>query len=127
MSPRDAASLAKSIRRHREAAGLSINALARAAGLPPSTVLRFEAGEYEAPDPDKLQRLAVALGTDPEEFFAHYPAPEKLPEFAPYLRAKYGMSAEAVAEAEQFFAELEAKQQRKQKRSKGGRRGNRAR
>jgi transcriptional regulator with XRE-family HTH domain len=125
MSPRDAASLAKSIRRHREAAGLSINALAREARLPPSTVLRLEAGEIEAPDPDKLQRLAAALAIDPEEFFAHYPAPEKLPDFAPYLRAKYGMSAEAVAEAEQFFAELESRQ--KPKRRKGGRRGNRAR
>jgi transcriptional regulator with XRE-family HTH domain len=127
MSPRDAHNLARSIRHHREAAGLSINALARAAGLPPSTVLRFEAGEYEAPDPDKLERLAGALGVDSEEFFAHYPAPERLPDFAPYLRAKFGMSKDAVAEAEQFFAELEAREKRKKGPKKGGRRGNRAR
>lgn len=129
MSPRDVASLAKSIRRHREAAGLSISGLAREAGLEPSTVLRLEAGEFEAPDPNKLQRLAAALGIDPEEFFAHYPAPERLPEIAPYLRAKYGMSSEAVAEAERLFAELEARHQpkKKQQRSTGGRRGKRAR
>ena len=55
---------------------------------------------------NKLERLAEALGIDPEELFADYPAPDKLPDMAPYLRAKFGMSDEAVAEAERLFAEL---------------------
>ena len=124
MSRRDAARLGNRVRRHREAAALSQGALARAIGVPTSTVLRLERGEVEAPDPDKLHRLAAALQIDPEELFAHYPAPERLPEFAPYLRAKYGMSAEAVAEAERFFAELE---RRTPPKPKGGRRAKRAR
>jgi hypothetical protein len=41
---------------------------------------------------------------------------------APYLRAKYGMSEQAVAEAETFFAELKQRD-----RGKGGRRGKRRR
>ena len=126
MSPRDAANLAKTIRRHREAAGLSQAALAREIGVPPSTVFRLELGEIAAPDPDKLQRLAAALSIDPEELFARYPAPDRLPEVVPYLRAKYGMSAAAVAEAERFFSELEAREQNKQPK-KGGRRGKRSR
>lgn len=124
MSQRDAAKLAKTIQRRREAAGLSLGALARKIGVPPSTVMRLERGEVEAPDPDKLERLAAALEIDPEELFALYPAPERLPDFAPYLRAKFGMSAEAVKEAEQFFGELEAKPKKK---SSGGRRGKRPR
>lgn len=127
MSPRDAASLAETIRRHREAAGLSQLALAKKVGVQASTVFRLERGEVEAPDPDKLQRLAAALEVDPEEFFALYPAPERLPEFAPYLRAKYGMSADAVKEAEDFFADLEKRSQPKPKPGKGGRRAKRAR
>lgn len=122
MSPKDSTSLAETIRRHREAAGLSQLALARMIGVPASTVFRMERAEVEAPDPDKLQRLAAALEIDPEELFSQYPAPERLPEFAPYLRAKYGMSAEAVAEAEQFFAGLAEREK-----PKGGRRGKRAR
>lgn len=121
MSPRDAASLADAIRRHREAAGLTQAALAREIGVPASTVFRLERAEIEAPDPDKLARLATALGIDPEALFAKYPAPERLPAFAPYLRAKYGMSADAVAEAEQFFAALEKREKRKRRRRRAKR------
>lgn len=124
MSQRDAAKLGNRIRRRREAAGLSLGALAKAIGVPPSTILRMERGEVGAPDPDKLERLAKALEIDPEDLFSLYPDPKQLPEFAPYLRAKYGMSAEAVEEAEKFFAELETKAAAKQK---GGGRGKRAR
>lgn len=120
-------SLADSVRRHREAAGLSQLALANKTGMQASTILRLEQGEVKAPDPDKLQRLAVALGVDPEEFFALYPAPERLPEFAPYLRAKYGMNEAAVKEAEEFFAELEKRSRPKAKPARGGRRAKRTR
>lgn len=125
MSRRDPTRLASYIRRHREAAGLSIRGLARASGMQPSTVLRLERGEVETPDPDKLERLAGVLEIDPEELFARYPAPEGLPEMTPYLRAKFGMSKEAVAEAEAFFAELDKRHGKKGK-TKGGRRGKRA-
>lgn len=117
MSRRDAARLGNRIRRRREAAGMSLGALGKAIGVPPSTILRMERGEVGAPDPNKLERLAKTLEIDPEELFSLYPDPKQLPEIAPYLRAKYGMPAEAVKEAEKFFAELEAKATPK----KGGR------
>ncbi len=113
MSPKSPASLAKTIRRHRERAGLSQGALARMIGVPASTVMRLERGDIAAPDPDKLEALAEALEIDPEELFAKYPAPEKLPDVTPYLRAKYGMSDEAVAEAERFFSQLSDREQSK--------------
>ena len=116
MSPKDTSKLGAAIRRHREAAGLSQLALATKIGVPASTIFRLEKGEFGMPDPDKLARLAEALGVEAEELYALAPYPE-LPEMAPYLRAKYGMSEEAVAEAEAFFAEL------KQREQKGGGRG----
>ncbi len=122
MSPKNAAKLAATIRHHRKAAGITQPDLAEAIGVPSSTVFRLEQGDVQAPDPDKLQRIAAVLKIDPEELFAHYPEPDRLPEFAPYLRAKYGMSAEAIEEAERFFADLE-KGPSKPKRGKGGQGG----
>ena len=121
MSPKDPANLAETIRRHRERAGLSQQALAKKIRVPASTVFRLERAEMQAPDPDKLERLAEALEIDPEELFAKYPAPEKLPNVTPYLRAKYGMSAEAVTEAEQFFSELAGKEKQKKRRRRAKR------
>ena len=115
MTPKTPASLAKAIARHRKRAGLSQQGLATKIGVPASTIFRLERAEVEAPDPDKLERIAAALEIDPEELFARYPAPEKLPDMAPYLRAKYGMSAEAVAEAEQFFSKLSSRDEQKQR------------
>jgi len=116
VSPKDTSKLGATIRRHREKAGLSQLALAKQIGVPASTIFRLEKGEFGRPDPEKLARLAEVLGIEAEELYALAPYPE-LPEMAPYLRAKYGMSAEAIAEAEEFFAELE------QRDKQGGRRG----
>lgn len=104
--------LGNAIRRHRKAAGLSQLALANEIGVPASTVFRLEKGEFGMPDPDKLARLADALGIEAEELYALAPYPD-LPDMAPYLRAKYGMSAEAVAEAEEFFAQLKKRDGKK--------------
>jgi DNA-binding XRE family transcriptional regulator len=122
MSPKDTTKLGKAIKRHREAAGLSQYALAQQIGAPPSTILRLERGEFGMPDPDKLARIAEALGIEAEELYALGPYPD-LPEMAPYLRTKYGMSDEAVAEAEEFFSSLAKRERRK----KGGRRAQRRR
>lgn len=112
MSPsKNTIKLGKTIRRHRTGAGLSQQALAKQIGVPASTVFRLEKGEFGMPDPEKLARLAEALDIEAEELYALAPYPD-LPEMAPYLRAKYGMSAEAVAEAEEFFAQLKKRDKR---------------
>lgn len=116
MPPAKAKQLGTLLKRHRETQGLSLEAVASEAGMPRSTLLRLERGEFAVPDPDKLQRLAEALGIEPEELFARYPAPDGLPDPAPYLRAKFGMSKEAIAEAEALFEKHAGK-------SSGGRRG----
>jgi transcriptional regulator with XRE-family HTH domain len=120
MSPsKSTTKLGRAISRHRKAAGLSQAALANKIGVPASTVFRLEKGEFGMPDPDKLTRLAEALGIEAEELYALAPYPD-LPDMAPYLRAKYGMSDEAVAEAEAFFASLKKRDKRG---GPGGKRG----
>jgi transcriptional regulator with XRE-family HTH domain len=49
------------LRRKREKMGCSKNQLARALDLPDPMVLRFESGEFAAPRPHKLARLARLL------------------------------------------------------------------
>jgi transcriptional regulator with XRE-family HTH domain len=98
------------IKRHRMAAGLTMEQLAERAGVFRSSIHRWETGK-RTPGAADLARLARALGVDFEDLFtlAGFVTPQELPTLAPYLRTKYGLSDEAaLAEAEQFFARLEA-------------------
>jgi transcriptional regulator with XRE-family HTH domain len=54
------------LKKLREAAGLSQNALAKAAGLNASYVNRLESGEREPPRPETVMQLAHGLGDRPE-------------------------------------------------------------
>ena len=88
------------LRSKREAKGLSATALAKAIGLAPSSVTRLERDEIGATD-DTVRRLAKALRTSYQELATL--AGGTLPNFAPYLRAKYDLDDEAVAELEAHF------------------------
>jgi len=112
MSKQQAKKLGDFIRTEREAAGRSLSQLAEAVGVQKSTILRMEHGAIESPSPLTLQQIAEVLGADFEDLFAlaGYGTPDGLPAAGPYLRRKYGaMPEEALAEAEAFFAEWEAK------------------
>jgi len=92
--------------------GYSKNRLAKAAGVPDSTVLRFESGEFAAPRPDKLARFAQLLGLSLADVFAEagYIVPDELPSFASYLPTKYpALPMEAVRELLEHFEELIAR------------------
>jgi len=128
MGSDNAKQLGAFVKKKRLAKGLSQEQLAAEVGIPHSTVSRIEAGKFDAPRPDKLGRLADALGVNYRDLFAlaGYATPAGLPEPAPYLRAKYRhLPDSAIAEAERFFAELETRYQQGSK-PKGGRRGKRA-
>ena len=97
------------LRQQREALGYSKNRLARAAGVPDSTVLRFERGLFSAPRPDKLARFAQLLGLRLADLYAKagYIVPEELPSFASYLLVRYpALPQEAMAELEEHFEHL---------------------
>lgn len=113
MSPRRRHSLGHLIREQRQARGLSQRALARATGLQGSTIMRLESGSLERPDPLLLQRIARALDADLEDYYllGDYPLPRGLPELGVYMRTKYQLSDEEIAQVnkivEQHFADAE--------------------
>ncbi len=110
MSPSDLSELGTFIARHRQECGLTQDALGEAAGVSGTTILRLERGEFGRPDPDKLTRIARALGLEAEDLFAlaRYTAGDSLPGFGPYLRAKFGeeLPPRARRELERYFERL---------------------
>jgi transcriptional regulator with XRE-family HTH domain len=92
--------LGEYLRMERERVGISQRQLASRVGIHNSYLARLESGETASPAADLLQRIADVLeisSTDLLAFIGVKP-PEGLPELAPYLRAKYRMSDEAIRE-----------------------------
>ena len=92
--------LGETLRTRREELGIGVRRLADAVGIAPSSLVRYEDGTNR-PTVDTLRRLAKHLDSDPEELLGlgHY----SLPSFAPYLRARYDLPEDEVAELEQHF------------------------
>ena len=109
MDDEQAKSLGELLKRKREELGLSTRQLGEIAGLDGVTVLRFEQGAFAAPRPDKLARVAEALGISLADVYAlaDYAVPDDLPSFRPYLRTKYrGLPAVEVDKIEAYAARL---------------------
>lgn len=109
MEPEQAEELGRFLRQRREELGLSTRQLAAQTGINDVTIARIERGEFAAPRPDKLSKIAEALGLTVADVFAlaDYVTPDELPNFTPYLRSKYrGLPADAVADIERYAARL---------------------
>lgn len=119
MAKTKAQKLGEYIKKARLAGGLSIRALATATGVTLGAIQQLEAGDVEQPRPGNLVRIAEALELAVADLYAiiGYSVPTDLPEFAPYLRAKYELSDKDVRELNAVFESLAAKKQKK-----GGRR-----
>jgi transcriptional regulator with XRE-family HTH domain len=105
--------LGERIRKHREAAGLSLRQLANKAGVDVANISRLESGDATKPKPETLMRLAEALGLDASELLtaAGYTAKtaDALPNLPIYLRSKYGhLPASARQELTELVTRLEA-------------------
>jgi len=86
--------------------------LADRTGLAKSTIHRIENDSLEnRPSPDSLQKLARALGTEVEDYFAlaGYVTAGGLPGLGPYLRTKYEASEEVASQVEDYFHWLQSK------------------
>ena len=95
--------LAATVRKYRERAGLSIRQLAAQARVHHSYLARLENGDNDKPTPEVLQGLARALDIDAAKllrFIGVKPAPAKLPTPRVYFRRAYHLSADEAAEAE---------------------------
>lgn len=74
-----------------------------------ATIIRIERGDFGAPAPDKLSRIAEALELPLADVFAlaDYVVPTDLPSFQPYLRSRYrGMPDEAIDDLDKAFARI---------------------
>ena len=98
-------SLGEYIRSRRLSRGLSLKDVAEISGLHFSYWSKLENGVYDAPSPKHLQVIARTLQVDFENLYslAGYDIPERLPTFRPYLRAKYDLPPEAIADLERYF------------------------
>jgi len=112
MDHEQAKRLGEWLRSRRRRAGLSTIQLAKEVGTTDATITRIEQGAFAAPAPDKLSRIADALGLSLADVFAlaDYAVPTDLPTFTPYLRAKYrSLPPKAVDELEHYFDKLAAR------------------
>jgi transcriptional regulator with XRE-family HTH domain len=100
--------LGQLIRQARERAGLSRRNLEAITGISRTMLHRLELDHVDDPSADTLLRLADALELNSDDLFilmGHHPSTD-LPSLAPYLRAKYQLPPNALAEASQALREI---------------------
>jgi|GEM_PF-3466230 len=87
------------VREKRAAKGLNLPQVAKITGVAPSTISRIEGGEM-LPSIPTLLRLSDAVDLDLYALLVELRARAKvvLPEFEDYLREKYGLADEVVAQ-----------------------------
>ena len=104
--------LGTTLKTARAARGLSTRALAELAQVDQATIVRFESGFINSPRPDKLVRVAEALGLNPADVLtqAGVTTGNTLPALRPYLRTKYhDLTADDIAAIERFATRLAKK------------------
>ena len=104
----DTRTLGEYVRARRTENGWTLAEAARRSGVDIAYWSRLELGEYRTPNPRFLSAIARALDVQPEDLYglAGYDIPERLPEFAPYLRSKYDLPPEAIRDLEKYYAQL---------------------
>ena len=92
----------------RLAAGLSIVDAQEHSGLDDSYWRKVEAGHYQSPDAKTLRRIAETISCPLEDLYnlCGYTVAAGLPTLTPYLRSKYDLPPEAIADMEKYFALL---------------------
>jgi transcriptional regulator with XRE-family HTH domain len=90
----------------RQERALGVRGLAARAKVDASWLSRLEHGRIASPDARSLWRIARALDVEVADLYleAGFGDAHGLPGFGPYLRAKYHLPAEAVAQLEAHFA-----------------------
>lgn len=100
--------LGRLIKKYRLEKGLTQRAAADQMGYDHTYLARLEAGDYEAPRPKALKAIARVLEVPIEDLYAlsGYQVEDRLPDLAPYLRAKYDLPDEAIERLDEYFQML---------------------
>lgn len=106
-----ATTLGEYVRQARERSALSLRNVEQMTGIPRATLSRLENGQVDNPAPRMLHKIADALVLDVSDLFAFVgvTSSEELPNLTPYLRAKYDLPPEALAEAHKSIGQILAK------------------
>lgn len=106
------ANLGDLLRSARQAAGLSVRQAANESGVSSGAISLLEQGKMRSTSIPRLMSLAETYGVEPLGIIevAGYDLAPALPEFTPYLRAKYTqLPAEAHAELTDAFRRIATK------------------
>lgn len=109
MTPNEAKRLAYTLKRQRQALGLSASEVARRAGVTAGTITRLELASIQRPQAETLKSIAEVLDIPVSDLFttADWLPKHQLPTFSPYLRTKYrDLPPEALTELEQSFGRI---------------------
>src|SRR4051794_4940554 len=102
------ADLGAFVRDGRESRGLTYFDAAEMSDLDHTYWRKLEAGLYATPNPKTLERVAAVIQCPVETLYelSGYKLSEELPTLKPYLRAKYNLPPDAVAQLESYFSFL---------------------
>lgn len=108
MKQSDAYVLGRMLREARKRKGLSLRAVQEATGISFSWITRTEHGHYSRPSPERLTRLAEALGIDVRAMdgATNGEMSGRLPQPSTYFRAKYQLSPEEITHVEDVISKL---------------------
>jgi transcriptional regulator with XRE-family HTH domain len=100
--------LGRYVQARRESLGLDFNTLAARSGFNHTYWRKLEQGLYLSPDAKTLRIVADTLDCPLEDLYGlcGYTIANDLPALTPYLRAKFDLPPEAVADMERYFALL---------------------
>lgn len=103
-----AVTLGTVVRQARERARLSLRMLEALTGVSRPTLNRLELDQLDHPSPELLHQVAAALELNSDDLFAFvgYRPSSSLPSLAPYLRAKYQLPPDAVAEVQTALRDI---------------------
>jgi transcriptional regulator with XRE-family HTH domain len=97
------------VRTRRVSRGLDYAEAEQRSGVDQTTWRKLEAGSLESPSARTLEGVAEALSVplpDLLQLAGYQVWKHKLPGFTPYLRSRYNLPSEAVAQLEQYFQML---------------------
>ena len=103
--------LGEYIQQLRREKNLSVRGLAARAKVDATWVSRLEHGVYDSPDARSLWRIARVLDAEVADLYltAGYGDAHALPGLVPYLRAKYELPEEAIAQLQAHFEAIAEK------------------
>jgi transcriptional regulator with XRE-family HTH domain len=117
MNDAQAVRLGRLLAQARHSKGLSLRAVAEQAGVAHLWLSRVEQGLFNQPAPERVTRVADALGIDPERIdrITKGHVSKNLPGVRTYFRAKYDLSQEEIDQIENTVTEIRHNHERRDK------------